>query len=401
MEEDYPKVWQIAKERFAMDKEEAVEYHHEAKICERGRTKGGRVFYIEFCQAGKRKYSRAHDGTCRCKSSTDRRPCQHLLQAQSVLLDYKCNGLPSARIDLSLKTLFGRYESDHSDGRIEASTLNLYSYGWKYLLEYTAETTGIIRASELTPKLMMSFKWWLRNTKDESDCYTAMLLRALRTIFNWAIRENYMATNPLSGANLPANQKIIPKKPVNERERNPLTVEEVRRIKNDNKAPDWVHDMALLFLHTGMRLGEMLNLPFSHVTSSCVRIDDVDEWHPKQHQKRDIPLHPVAREIIQRRRVESPNARFVFETSSKTRYIDSNVQKRFKTLFNRLTIAGEDGVGVTIHCFRHTFATEMFLVRTPATTVKDFLGHKDLATTMLYCHRIQSRNAEIMSLLTY
>lgn len=373
-------------------------YRHEAKICERKRGNGARVFYIEYCEEKHRKYTRAHEGLCRCKSSTERRPCEHLLLAQQVILDYKVSGLPSAKIDLSLPALFEKYEAEHSDGRISPKTLTLYSYGWTYLLEYT-KTTPVNRASELTPKLMMSYKWWLRGPKEESDVYTNILLRGLRTIFNWAIRERYLESNPLSGANLQSNQKIISKTPVNLRERNPLTDDEARRI--EAKAQGYIKDMSLVFLHSGMRLGELINLPFAHVTETCVRIDEIEDWHPKQHQKRDVPMHPVVKEIIERRRRDFPSARFVFETSNGTRYLDSNLQKRFKSLFKRLAIVGEDRVGVTIHCFRHTFATKLLNANVPATIVKDLLGHKDLRTTMLYHHRIQARSADMISMLHY
>lgn len=373
---------------------------HEPKICERPRKAGGRVFYIEYCSGGRRKYHRAHPGLCTCKSSTDRRPCQHLMMAQEQMLGFMTKQLvPVANRNLALPEMFSRYVREHSLGQLEESSLKLKRYGQVYFLEYLEAVLWNGRSMDIDSKLLMGYKSWLMGIKRFSHCYTNILLRSLRTIFYWALREGYMNTNPLSGQGVPRHAKIVDRRPRNKRERNPLTMEEVRRIEAE--ADGWRRDMSMLSLYTGMRKGELINLPFAHVTQTCIRITEIEDWHPKQHERREIPLHPMAKEIIDRRRSQFPEARFVFETDTGTRYDPANVQRGFRSMFRRLKIVGEDGVGVTIHCFRHTFATRLLQEGVPPTAVRDILGHKDLETTMLYYHRLNRRNAEEISKLRY
>jgi len=377
------------------------EYSHEPKIITRARKKGGgRVFYIEHCRDGERVYERAHPGTCRCGKPSERRPCEHQLLAQRKILDFKVNGLPSQQVDLRLAELFRRYNEEHK-GELKAETLNLYGYGQKYFQEFLDLQPGavVVRGRDITAKILRSFKTWLREEKNYSECYVSLLLRGLRATFFWALSENYLSSNPLSGVGVPRNRKIVPRRPKNERERNPLTPEEIKLIE---ALPDgWLRDMALVFLFTGMRKGEAINLPFAHVSASCIRIHEIEDWEPKQHERREIPLHPRVVEILNRRRAENPDARFVFETEEGNRHPDWKIQEVFRALFDDLKIVGEDGVGVTIHCFRHSFATKLLADGVPPTTVRDILGHKDLETTLLYYHRLTRRSTAHISRLSY
>lgn len=48
----------------------------------------------------------------------------------------------------------------------------------------------------------------------------------------------------------------------------------------------------------------------------------------------------------------------------------------------------------TFHCFRHTFATLQVLSRTEVATISKLLGHKNIQTTMIYVHIVDSLKRE-------
>lgn len=54
--------------------------------------------------------------------------------------------------------------------------------------------------------------------------------------------------------------------------------------------------------------------------------------------------------------------------------------------------AAEAGIRrrVTVHCLRHSFATHLLKSGTDIRVIQSLLGHRDLATTMVYAHIVDS-----------
>jgi integron integrase len=81
-------------------------------------------------------------------------------------------------------------------------------------------------------------------------------------------------------------------------------------------------------------------------------------------------------------------------TGKKGRFhtFDSTIQKAVKKAAERIGILQR----VTPHMLRHSFATHMLESGTDIRTVQELLGHKDVRTTMGYCHPTRTA-AEIRS----
>lgn len=55
---------------------------------------------------------------------------------------------------------------------------------------------------------------------------------------------------------------------------------------------------------------------------------------------------------------------------------------------------GRDGGGITFHSLRHTFGTQMASAGVPLVAIKQWLGHADITTTMIYAKWGKDRAAD-------
>jgi integrase/recombinase XerD len=156
------------------------------------------------------------------------------------------------------------------------------------------------------------------------------------------------------------------------------------RIKGRDKTLYAYRDyaMVVVLLGTGMRLGELVNL----------RWDDVDFLNKvitvigKKRQQSSIPMTAKLRKELSEYRVfvdETFKRRpeFVFTDRTGAGMTDNGV----KCIFKRLKeVMNFDGVRLSPHTFRHTFASRMVKAGADAFTVQKMLRHTALAMTMRY-----------------
>lgn len=55
---------------------------------------------------------------------------------------------------------------------------------------------------------------------------------------------------------------------------------------------------------------------------------------------------------------------------------------------------GLDGGGITFHSLRHTFGTHVASAGAPLVAIKEWMGHADIQTTMIYAKWSKDRNVE-------
>ena len=145
--------------------------------------------------------------------------------------------------------------------------------------------------------------------------------------------------------------------------------------------------MIKLFLASGLRLSEMINLRWKDINLMTGQlkvvegkgykdrilwisesiVEELRTWKDKQTQKLDI-------------------CEYVFTTSSRSKLNDRNVRRMIYQYSERAGITKR----MSPHIFRHTFASDLLRDTKNIRLVQKALGHSDLSTTMIYTHIVDS-----------
>jgi len=149
--------------------------------------------------------------------------------------------------------------------------------------------------------------------------------------------------------------------------------------------------LILLLLRTGMRIGEALGL----------RLNDLDLQDRKVHlfqgeknsMGRVVYLSDdvlLALKLWLRRR--DPNQMFVFHGRGNKPICYSTGRSRFVKYIQK---AGLEEKGYTVHCLRHTFASELLNAGMRLECLQQLLGHQDIEVTRRYARLTDRREDAI------
>ena len=220
--------------------------------------------------------------------------------------------------------------------------------------------------------------------KKLSDATVKHCLVLIRQMFNrgigWGI---YQGENPIRETTR-ADKKFL-KTRDNKRLRF-LTHEEAGALLIDLKGrSQQTHDICLLAIYTGLRMGEIFSLVWQDVD---IRHGVIHIRDPKNNITRQAFLIPQLKMIFQERQKESPQkADLVFKgRNGKRIYQLSNAFNRAvdKLGFNKGVKDRQNKI--VPHSLRHTFASWLCLQGESLLTVKELLGHQDISTTQRYAH---------------
>ncbi len=202
-------------------------------------------------------------------------------------------------------------------------------------------------------------------------------LSAVRTFFNYLIREEVVKANPGVGVVAPQTPKRLPETLDTDRMAHLLQFE--------GQDPIITRDRALMELlySCGLRLAELvsLNVDDPDLNDRTVRVVG------KGNRTRVIPIGRYAvralRDWLKNRdqlAAEGQNAMFVSNRGN--RLSPRSVQARVRTWALKRGISTK----VNPHLFRHSFATHLLESSGDLRAVQELLGHADIRTTQIYTH---------------
>lgn len=244
----------------------------------------------------------------------------------------------------------------------------------EFLLRRIRTVIGNKKIDQVTAWNIEQYKAWIRLRV--SPRTVNMELSLLRRMFNLAIVWGLIETNPLSGVKALREQ---------ERPMRILTPDEETKLRD--ALPPHLKDVMTFALHTGMRRGEILSLPWSRVD---LKGGVVTLGETKTGKVRYIPLNAVSRAVLERQ----PRGERVFTWHGES-------YTRFDKTWQRAVKAAEIPP-IRFHDLRHTFATRLVEAGEDISVVQELLGHASILMTRRYAHPSpEHRQRAVAKLETY
>ena len=205
----------------------------------------------------------------------------------------------------------------------------------------------------------------------------SMRLSALRSFFDYLVRQGVLKANPAKGVSAPRKARPLPKN---------LDVDEMDQLLSvDEDDPLSIRDRAMMELMygAGLRLSELVNLDVRDISLSKGDIRVIG----KGDKERIVPFAGLAREWVGfwlkvRGQLAANGEPGLFVSKLGQRISNRNVQKRMAEWGQKQGVSSH----INPHKLRHSFATHMLESSGDLRAVQELLGHANLSTTQIYTH---------------
>lgn len=236
---------------------------------------------------------------------------------------------------------------------------------------------------ELRLAFITEFEHYLL-TEDELKQNTAhKIVKIVKKIMNQAVALDWIPSNPF-------NQfKCSYKSP----DRIVLTQTEIDLLRNKKimiPRLDQVRDVFIFQCYTGFAYTDLYNFTRDAVTIGIDGEYWLSTYRQKTGTKENVPLLPVALEIIEKYRNHK-------ECLKNNQLLPVNSNYRYNAYLQELADVCGIKKKITTHIARHTFATTVTLSNgVPIETVSKLLGHTRIATTQIYAKVLEKKVGEDM-----
>ena len=285
-----------------------------------------------------------------------------------------------------------RYERN-----VSGHTLRNYSSDLEQFLDFLApaDQTGKRRTPEVSSIDHLTIREWLASlhTAQKKKASIARKLAALRTFFQFLVREGVLELNPAKLVATPKLEKKLPKH---------LSIEEaVRFIESPDPETDLgKRDRAMLELMyaTGVRVAELttLNLGDVDFRNQLVRVTG------KRRKQRIVPFGDPAGVAIKNyltvrdkfllnAPISKRDEEALFLNYQGTRITTRSVGRMVEKYIR--ICAGMHNISP--HALRHSFATHLLDSGADLRDIQELLGHARLSTTQVYTHVSMEKLIEV------
>ena len=259
--------------------------------------------------------------------------------------------------------MMDKFMAEHAP-TVSENTQRSYTTSLKFLLPHFGDSNLI----SISPKMISRYKV-LRKGDGVKPATVNRELAMLSKAFSLAAKEwEWLKDNPVS--------RVSKEKENNARDRWLSKDEEKRLLDN---SPEWIKQIIIFSLNTGLRLGELTGLEWSRVdiSNKTILIDN-----SKNGEQRTIPLNKYALDVVkQRLRVKSLKYDYVFINRYSWKINPNSLRDAFRKILRKVEI--DD---FRLHDLRHSFATRLTQSDVDLYKISKLLGHKDIKMTQRYAH---------------
>ena len=286
-----------------------------------------------------------------------------------------------------------RYERN-----VSAHTLRNYASDLEQFVDFLApldQTTGKRNTPDISEIDHLTIREWLAalHAAQKTKASIARKLAALRTFFQFLVREGVVELNPAKLVSTPRLEKKLPKH---------LSIEEaIRFIESPDEETDLgKRDRAMLELMyaTGVRVAELttLNLGDIDFGNQLIRVTG------KRRKQRIVPFGDPAGVAIRNyltvrdkfllnAPISKRDEEAVFLNYQGTRITTRSVGRMVEK-YIRLCAGMHN---ISPHALRHSFATHLLDSGADLRDIQELLGHARLSTTQVYTHVSMEKLIEV------
>lgn len=271
--------------------------------------------------------------------------------------------------------------------KVRPKTLLTKNYYLKSFVKFVSGV-GFSFADQIDFGCLTSFKDFLFRAETKTGLNISIKSQSnhlieVRLLFGFLVREGFLLTNPSKNLTVPRQERRI--------SRNVLTRNEIDNFLNtiDTSNLYGFIDRTIfeLLYSTGLRLGELYSLKLKNINFDDGLITVIDG---KGLKDRVCVLTGISKKYLKvyveelRQKYLNPGVvtKYLFPSiaGKKKKANDPNLNRRIKKLLQKAGIKKR----VTVHGFRHSFATHLLQEGVDVRYIQRLMGHKDVNSTLEY-----------------
>lgn len=202
-----------------------------------------------------------------------------------------------------------------------------------------------------------------------------------KSLFKWCVKRGYRVDDVMEFVDIPRIEYVLRIRPFDQVELRGLLV----CLRQSGEIGEFYGDVLQVLASSGIRWGEARSLrvedvllegiyPRFHIQHS--QSDGYTQKSPKSGKGRYVPISPEILGIVEKYMQDRSKEDYLLSRDGTAQLNASN--------FRRDTKWKQISGGHTIHDFRHSAAVSWIQAGVPITTIKAWLGHANIQTTMRY-----------------
>jgi site-specific recombinase XerD len=278
---------------------------------------------------------------------------------------------------------------DQKQGKVTERTLDTYEGILNRLLRMLSTEMSL---RNLESEKIERFVYDYTIRKDEiSNATQKKRYSHVKAWLRWCTDQGLLDNNPLDAVNEPDEVEKEPEH-LRPEELDKLIKALDAHVENTEDAvgrsPElqWLRDMILVGVTTGLRRGALLNLHWDDIDfdRKLLHVRHRDGFQTKGKKEQTIPLRGRGLSVLRERfnRRGEPAEGIVFTDQEGDPIRPNRVSRRFSDM---VEAAGLDS-DLCFHSLRHTFGTWLTSEGAPIKFVQELMGHSTIAVTQRYAH---------------